>query len=77
MYQDLFLTDIKREVEHVQQEIKIFKSEQNTANYELSQLKKENQKLNATLARYRRALAEQAGNVENGRDASNDSYSVS
>jgi hypothetical protein len=34
LYQDLFLTDIKREVEVAQQELKTCKQEQNNANFE-------------------------------------------
>ena len=56
LYQDLFLTDIKKEVEQAQQQLKTCKQEQNTANFEYQQLKKENQQLNATLKRYRKLL---------------------
>ena len=52
----MFLTDIKREVEQAQQELKTCKQEQNSANFEQQKLKKENQQLNATLKRYRRLL---------------------
>lgn len=50
------MTDIKREVEQAQQELKTCKQEQNSANFEYQQLKKENQQLNATLKRYRKLL---------------------
>lgn len=56
MYQDLFLTDIKREVEHAQKELKQCKQEQNNANREFTSLKKENAQLHATLKRYRLQL---------------------
>lgn len=58
LYQDLFLTDIKREVEHAQTELKACKQEQNTAQREMALLKRENQQLNATLKRYRKQLQE-------------------
>ena len=56
LYQDLFLTDIKREVENAQHELKSCKLEQNNAQREFTALKKENSQLNATLKRYRRQL---------------------
>jgi hypothetical protein len=42
LYQDLFLTDIKKEVETAQSELKMCKQEQNTAQREMIMLKKEN-----------------------------------
>jgi septal ring factor EnvC (AmiA/AmiB activator) len=54
LYQDLFLTDIKREVENAQTELKACKQEQNNASREMTLLKRENQQLNATLKRYRK-----------------------
>ena len=39
MYQDLFLTDMKKEVEDAQSELKQFKQETNTANREITTLK--------------------------------------
>ena len=56
LYQDLFLTDIKREVESAQTELKQCKQEQNSAQREMTTLKKENQQLNATIKRYRKML---------------------
>ena len=58
LYQDLFLTDIKREVENAQNELKSCKQEQNNAQREFTALKKENAQLGATLKRYRRQLQE-------------------
>ena len=42
LYQDLFLTDIKKQVETAQHELKTVKQEQNTAQREYAGLKKEN-----------------------------------
>jgi len=42
LYQDLFLTDIRREVESAQTELKECKKEQNTAQIELAKLKRDN-----------------------------------
>lgn len=53
LYQDLFLTDIKQEVEKAQSELKSCKQEQNTAQREMDRLRKENAGLAATLKRYR------------------------
>ena len=53
LYQDLFLTDIKQEVEKAQKELKSCKQEQNNAQREMATLKKQNTQLNATLKRYR------------------------
>ena len=58
LYQELFLTDIKKEVESAQTELKQSKQEQNTAQREMAGLKKENQQLHATLKRYRKMLQE-------------------
>ena len=58
LYQALFLTDIKREVENAQNELKSCKQEQNNAQREFTALKKENAQLGATLKRYRRQLQE-------------------
>jgi septation ring formation regulator EzrA len=52
----LFLTDIKREVENAQTELKQCKQEQNNAHREMALLKKENTQLQATLKRYRKQL---------------------
>ena len=56
LYQDLFLTDIKKEVETAKMELKSSKKEQNEAHRELQQLKRDNTQLTATLKRYRRML---------------------
>ena len=61
LYQDLFLTDIKKEVESAQSELKQCKQEQNTAQREMQMLKKENQNLQAILKRYRKQLQEVTG----------------
>jgi len=53
LYQDLFLTDIKQEVEKAQSELKSCKQEQNNAQRAMLVLKKENSALGATLKRYR------------------------
>ena len=58
MYQDLFLTDMKKEVEDAQSELKQFKQETNTANREITILKKEQAHLQATLKRYRKMVQE-------------------
>lgn len=58
LYQDLFLTDIKKQVETAQHELKTVKQEQNTAQREFAALKKENAQLTATLKRYRKNLQE-------------------
>lgn len=42
LYQDLFLTDIKQEVEQAQNELKSCKQEQNTAKRDLQALKRDN-----------------------------------
>jgi hypothetical protein len=42
LYQDLFLTDIKKEVEDAQSELKVCKQDQNNAAIELTALKREN-----------------------------------
>lgn len=56
LYQDLFLTDIKQEVEQAQSELKSCKQEQNTAQRDMDKLRKENAGLGATLKRYRQML---------------------
>ena len=56
LYQDLFLTDIKQEVEKAQSELKSCKQEQNNAQRNMLNLKKENSALTATLKRYRQML---------------------
>jgi hypothetical protein len=56
LYQDLFLTDIRQEVEQAQSELKQCKTEQNNAQIDYAKLKKDNINLNATLNRYRRTL---------------------
>ena len=56
LYQDLFLTDIKKEVETAQIELKECKKEQNTAQIEYAKLKRDNLNLTATLNRYRKTL---------------------
>jgi hypothetical protein len=66
LYQDLFLTDIKKEVESAQSELKQCKQEQNNAQREMTLLKKENQNLQATLKRYRKQLQE----ITAGKDSS-------
>lgn len=58
MYQDLFLTDMKKEVEDAQSELKQLKQETNTANREITILKKEQTHLQATLKRYRKMVQE-------------------
>ena len=58
LYQDLFLTDIKKQVESAQNELKTCKKEQSQAQRECNDLKKENAQLNATLKRYRKQLQE-------------------
>jgi paraquat-inducible protein B len=58
MYQDLFLTDMKKEVEDAQSELKQWKVETNTANREITILKKEQAQLEATLKRYRKMVQE-------------------
>ena len=58
LYQDLFLTDIKKEVETAQLELKNTKQEQNSVQRQYAVLKKENTQLQATLKRYRRQLQE-------------------
>ena len=58
LYQDLFLTDIKKEVENAQHELKSCKMEQNNAQREFNVLRKENAQLHATLKRYRIQLQE-------------------
>lgn len=71
MYQDLFLTDMKREVEDAQTELKQWKQETNVANHEINALKKEHLQLQATLKRYRKMVqemsAEQYPNLRNER----------
>ena len=56
LYQDLFLTDIKTEVEKAQAELKSCKQEQSGAQREITQLRRENAGLGATLKRYRGML---------------------
>lgn len=56
LYQDLFLTDIKDEVERAQVELKSCKQEQNTAHRNMTYLKKENAVLGTTLKRQRQTL---------------------
>lgn len=51
MYQDLFLTDMKKEVEDAQAELSQWKQETNSANREITLLKKEQAQLQATLKR--------------------------
>lgn len=58
MYQDLFLTDMKREVEDAQSELKQCKQESNTTNREINILRKEQAQLQATLKRYRKMVQE-------------------
>lgn len=53
LYQDLFLTDIKQEVEKAQTDLKTCKVEQNNAQRDMNNLKRENAQLGATLRRYR------------------------
>lgn len=58
MYQDLFLTDMKREVEDAQSKLKLCKQETNLANREIVILRKEQAQLQATLKRYRKMVQE-------------------
>lgn len=58
LYQDLFLTDIKQEVERAQMDLKSCKQEQSTAQREIIQLRRENAGLAATLKRHRQELQE-------------------
>ena len=58
MYQDLFLSDMKKEVEDAQSEFQQSKQETNSAQREISILKKEQSQLQATLKRYRNTVQE-------------------
>jgi hypothetical protein len=56
LYQDLFLTDIKRDVQLAQSELKDCKVEQNSVFLEHQAVKKLNQNLKAQLKRHRQEL---------------------
>ena len=53
MYQDLFLADMKKEVQEAQEKLSQTKKESMDANREIQRLRKEQAKLEATLNRYR------------------------
>ena len=54
----MFLTDIRKEVESAQTELKHCKQATNSANREIVSLRKENGQLQATLKRYRKMVRE-------------------
>ncbi|CAI2381202.1 unnamed protein product [Moneuplotes crassus] len=58
MYQDLFLTDMKKEVEDAQEELNQCKKETNSAYREIKKLKKEQTQLQQTLKRYWKSVQE-------------------
>ena len=66
LYQDLFLTDIKQEVEKAQEELKSCKQEQSQTQRDIIALRRENAGLNATLKRYRQQLQDLTNQKRNG-----------